>query len=58
MIYKTNSAYTSKMMAEWYCGKSFVAEETNEAKCLNRKTGETNFRFWQDGTGYLTIQIG
>ena len=58
MIYKTNSAYTTKTMAEWYFGKNFVAEKTNEAKRLNRKTGETKFRFWQDGTGYLTIQIG
>ncbi len=58
MIYKTNSAYTSKTMAEWYCGKSFVAGKIKEAKRMNRKTGETIFRFLQDGTGCLTIQIG
>ena len=57
MTYKTNHAKTTKSMAEWYFGKKFVAAKTAEAKRLNKKTGETEFRFWQDGTGFLDIQI-
>lgn len=30
---------------------------TTKAKRENKKTGKTEFRFWQDGTGYLTIQL-
>ena len=43
--YKTNHATTTKSMTEWYFGKAFVASM------------KTEFRFWQDGTGYLTIQL-
>ena len=57
MTYKTNRSKTSKSLTEWYFGKKFVAEKTAEAKRLNKKTGETEFRFWQDGTGFLTIQL-
>jgi hypothetical protein len=42
--YKTNHATTTKSM-------------TAKAKRENKKTGKTEFRFWQDGTGYLTIQL-
>ena len=57
MTYKNNHSQTTKSMTEWYFGKKFMAAKTAEAKRLNRKTGETEFRFWQDGTGFLTIQI-
>jgi hypothetical protein len=30
---------------------------TAKAKRENKKTGKTEFRFWQDGTGYLTITL-
>lgn len=55
--YKTNHATTTKSMTEWYFGKAFVASMTAKAKRENKKTGKTEFRFWQDGTGYLTIQL-
>lgn len=44
-------------MTEWYFGKAFVASMTAKAKRDSKKTGMTEFRFWQDGTGYLTIQL-
>ena len=55
--YKTNHATTTKNMTEWYFGKAFVASMTAKAKRESKKTGKTEFRFWQDGTGYLTIQL-
>ena len=57
MTYKTNHSQTTKSMTEWFFGKNFVAAKTAEARRLNKKTGETEFRFWQDGTGFLTIQL-
>ena len=57
MTYKTNHSQTTRSMTEWYFGKKFLAAKAAEAKRLNKKTGETEFRFWQDGTGFLTIQI-
>ena len=57
MTYKTNHSQTTKSMTEWYFGKKFLAAKTEEARRLNKKTGETEFRFWQDGTGFLTIQL-
>ncbi len=57
MTFKTNSGWTTKSMTEWYFGKKFVAEKAAEAKRMNKKTGKTEFRFWQKGTGYLTIKL-
>lgn len=44
-------------MTEWYFGKTFVASMTAKAKRESKKTGKTEFSFWRDGTGYLTIQL-
>ena len=55
--YKTNSSYTEYMMTAWFFGKAQVDTWTKEAKKQYRKTGETTFRFWQNGTGYLPIEI-
>ena len=55
--YKTNHVATSKSLTEWYFGKSFVEELTVKSKKANKKTGERHFKFWQTGTGYLTIEI-
>ncbi len=55
--YKTNSSYTEYTMTAWYFGKGQVDAWTKEAKKAYRKTGETTFRFWQDGTGFMTIEI-
>ena len=57
ITYKTNSSATSKGMTEWYFGKAFVSTLTASAKRMSKKTGETSFRFFQEGTGYLTIEI-
>lgn len=57
VTYKTNHSVTSKSLTEWYFGKSTVANLTKSAIRMNKKTGETSFRFWQDGTGFLTIEL-
>ena len=57
MTFKTNHSQTTQSMTEWFFGKKFVAAKMAEAKRLNKKTGQTEFRFWQDGTGYLTIRL-
>lgn len=57
ITYKTNAAYTTKSMTEWYFGKAFVKAATNAALKQNAKTGKTEYRAWQDGTGYLTVII-
>ena len=56
--YFTNRTKTSKSLTEWYFGKKFVSESTKTAKQKSKKTGESTFKFWKDGTGYLTIVIG
>ncbi len=55
--YKTNHAATTKSLTEWYFGKAFVKNMTAKAKRESKKTGKKEFRFWQDGTGYLTITL-
>lgn len=53
ITYKTNAAYTTKSLTEWYFGKNFVRKATNEAI----KSGKREYRTWQNGTGYLTVCI-
>lgn len=57
ITYKTNSAVDTKESVEWYFGKSFVASSTASAKYEHKKAGKSIFKFWQDGTGCLTIKI-
>lgn len=57
VTYKTNSSVTSKSMTEWYFGKAFVSRMTEVAQRILESTGETTHKFWQDGTGYLTIKF-
>lgn len=56
-IYKTNSKETTKSLTEWFFGKDFVSSMTRKAKNQNKKTCETTFHFWQEGTGKLTINL-
>ena len=56
VTYKTNAAYTSESMTKWFFGSKFVETLTASAKRMNKKTGETTFRFWQEGTGYQRLQ--
>ena len=55
MKFKTNSTVTTRSLTEWFFGKDFVKEKTLEAEKASRETGKKEFRFWQEGTGYLTI---
>ena len=57
ITYKTNGWETTKSLTEWYFGKDFVSRMTAKAKRENKKTGEASFRFFQAGTGFLTIEI-
>ena len=57
ITYKTNHATTTKSLTEWYFGKAFVKNATAKALRENKKTGATELRVWQDGTGYLTIRV-
>ncbi|MBQ7036590.1 MAG: hypothetical protein IJN74_03765 [Clostridia bacterium] len=58
ITYYTNGVITSKSLAEWFFGTKTVENSTASAVQQNKNTGEKNFKFWQDGTGYLGIQIG
>ncbi len=53
ITYKTNAAYTTKSLTEWYFGKAFVKAATAEAI----KSGKSQLKTWQNGTGYLTVCI-
>ena len=55
--YKTNGAYTTKSLTEWFFGKAFVKAATSDALKQSKKTGKTEFKTWQNGTGYLTVCI-
>ena len=55
--YKTNGAYTTKSLTEWFFGKAFVKAATNDALKQSKKTGKTEFKTWQNGTDYLTVCI-
>lgn len=57
IIYKTNGAPTTKSLTEWFFGKRFVATATEQARKAHETTGAIRFKTWQEGTGYLTIEI-
>lgn len=57
IIYRVNGSLTTQSLAEWFFGSQFVANLTASAKRMNETTGKNTFKFWQDGTGYLTIEI-
>lgn len=56
-IYRVNGIVTTRSAAEWFFGKTFVSNLTASAQRMNKASGETTFKFWQDGTGYLTIEL-
>lgn len=53
ITYKTNHAYTSKSLTEWYFGKKFVADTLKTLQA----TGKKEIKVFQQGTGFLIIQI-
>lgn len=55
--YCTNGVQTTQSLTEWYFGKAFVKKMTASALQMNAKTGKTSLKFWQDGTGYLTVKF-
>jgi hypothetical protein len=57
IVYRVNGSLTTQSLAEWFFGSQFVANLTAYAKLTNEATGENTFKFWQGGTGYLTIEI-
>ena len=57
ILYRVNGVLQTKSSAEWFFGKTFVANLTASAQRENQATGETTFKYWQDGTGFLTIEI-
>ncbi len=54
ITYKTNGSETDKSMTEWYFGRNFVKNLTAAAIHQHKASGKTEFKFWQDGTGYKT----
>lgn len=57
ILYRVNGTPTTKSSAEWFFGQTFVTNLTASAQRMNKASGETTFKFWQDGTGFLTIEI-
>lgn len=57
ITYRTNGVNTTQSLTEWYFGKKFVKYNTKAAISMAKSSKKNSFRFWQDGTGYLTIEI-
>lgn len=57
ITYKTNGATTTKSLTEWYFGTAFVKTHTASAMQMCEKSGKTEFKFWQNGIGYMTVCI-
>ena len=57
ILYRVNGTPTTKSSAEWFFGKTFVSNLTASAQRMKKASGETTFKFWQDGTGFLTIEL-
>lgn len=53
LTYKTNHAYATKSLTEWYFGKKFVTETTKKLVA----SGKKEIKVFQQGTGFLTIKI-
>ena len=51
--YYTNSAETTKSLTEWFFGKDFVTEASASLK----KSGKSEIKVFQKGTGFLTIKV-
>lgn len=57
ITYKTNGSSTTESLTEWYFGTKFVQSCTDSALRMHEKSGEREFKFWQSGTGYMTVVI-
>ena len=57
ITYKTNGVATDASLTEWYFGRKFVATAIRSAKAAYGKAGKCSMKFWQNGTGYRTVEI-
>ena len=57
ITYKTNGVATAKSTTEWYFGHGFVKNSTAAAIQQRNASDKTEFNFWQNGTGYMTVCI-
>ena len=55
--YKTNGSECSKSLTEWYFGKTFVRNAEKILDLLHEMNGSKSTKIWQDGTGYLTVEL-
>ncbi|MCD8047659.1 MAG: hypothetical protein LUD80_03705 [Clostridiales bacterium] len=44
-------------MTEWYFEKKFTVEQTKAAIEMSGVSKRNSFKFFQQGTGYLTVEI-
>ena len=56
MKYETNSKATTKSTTEWFFGRDFVKARTEDAERYFKATGKNSVRYFQRGTGFLTIK--
>lgn len=57
ITYKVNGVPTTKSLAEWYFGVKFVAAHTKHAVSASEAGKKNSIKVWQNGTGYLAIEI-
>lgn len=57
ITYTTNGSATTKSLTEWFFGAKTVSSLTAAVKRMYKASGKREFRFWQDGTGYLGIRV-
>jgi hypothetical protein len=55
--YKVNGSYSTKSLTEWFFGKKFVREAEKKLRTMNKLDGTETIKIWQNGTGFLTIEL-
>ena len=57
ITYKVNGWEQDKHQTEWFFGPEYVRSMVSKAKRIYKKTGMTELKVFQKGTGFLTITI-
>lgn len=57
ITYLVNGIPTTKSLTEWYFGKKFVTAHTKQAVTASVAGEKNSIKVWQNGTGYMTIEI-
>ncbi len=57
ITYKTNGTPTTQNLTEWFFGKRFVKQQTKAAIEMNAISKKGSYRFFKEGTGFLTVEI-